>query len=206
MTAVRFEDLSMMSGLHLNPSGLLACDMLANVVNAVEACTYDWVHNMLQDGVFSSEIRAFLQRTSTPKATVQQFLQRPWEFPHFHAVKSKQLHRVFDERRSIDGEKIKASCSELLGVYGLLRHFVQVEVPDNVEFATARASFFAACTVLDLLLAAKFRFQCFAETVHQAETSLAAGRASSAGAGRSGVGRLRNRKDTPRGQERGRSY
>ena len=51
--------------------------------------------------------------------------------------------------------KVKASCSELLGVYGLLRHFVECNIMRLPGLVQHIDSFLAACRSLDLLLAAK---------------------------------------------------
>ncbi len=55
---------------------------------------------------------------------IQEFLKQPgWQFPGSSRVKSRQLHRIFDDRRisSSDGDKLKCSCAEALGVYGMVR-------------------------------------------------------------------------------------
>ena len=48
-----------------------------------------------------------------------------WRFPASSRVKAKQLHRIFDEKRipskASESHKVKCSCAEGLGVYGLLR-------------------------------------------------------------------------------------
>ena len=49
MTAAECNELETIIGLHYNPDGLIACDALAAEFDPVAACTYDWVHNMLQD-------------------------------------------------------------------------------------------------------------------------------------------------------------
>ncbi len=56
---------------------------------------------------------------------------------------------------SSDSSKLKCSASELLAVYGLLRHCVATKVPRVPELQPHLASFDAACSVLDALLAAK---------------------------------------------------
>ena len=50
---------------------------------------------------------------------------------------------------------MKGQASELLAVYSILRHFVEVVIGDRAEIAVERASFDAACQVIDLLLLAK---------------------------------------------------
>ena len=65
-------------------------------------------------------------------STVCEYLKNPgWGFPQASRHTSSKLWRVFDSHRSSGGEheKIRASSSELLGLYGLLRHFVETQVP-----------------------------------------------------------------------------
>jgi hypothetical protein len=115
---------------------------------------------MLQDGVLAVEISAFLVAADVPRIDVFRFLKDdPWNFPRSRRVKCKELHRVFDARRvsSDNPTKVKASCSELLCLYGMLRHYVECRVPPMPEHARARASFFAACSVVDGILCAKRR-------------------------------------------------
>lgn len=161
MQAARYGELEGVLGLNLNPEGLLCSEALAAHLEPIAVCTYDWVHNMLQDGVLSVEIQAFFAVAGVTRQAVKNFLENPsWVFPKYHSAKAKDLHRIFDVRRisANNPDKLKASCSELLGVYGLVRHFVECEVPPSDGTDAARQSFLAVCNVMDLLLAAKFRF------------------------------------------------
>jgi hypothetical protein len=96
-------------------------------IDPIAVFTWDWVHTLLQSGVFTSEVEAFLHAAAprgVTRAQIQHFLKDPeWRFPHFQRVKQRQLRRIFDERRvsSDDSEKIKCTSSELLGAYGMLR-------------------------------------------------------------------------------------
>lgn len=160
MPASRFEELEMSVGITWNADGLLADTELCRLTNPVHAVTYDWAHNMLQDGVFTSEAGAFLVAAGLSRDAVQGMLLDRWEFPAFRRTKMRELHRVFDIRR-VSAEhpnKIKASCSEMLGLYGLLRHIAEVHVADTPDILPHKMSFFAACKVLDLLLYAKAGF------------------------------------------------
>ena len=67
------------------------------------------------------------------------------------------VYRIFDPRRQSkdNPKKVKASCAELLGVYGLLRHFVECNIMRLPGLVQHIDSFLAACRSLDLLLAAK---------------------------------------------------
>ena len=52
-------------------------------------------------------------------------------------------------------DKVKASCSEMLGLYGLLRYFFELHIGDHAAVRVEFRSFLAACKVLDLVLLAK---------------------------------------------------
>jgi hypothetical protein len=88
-------------------------------------------------------------------------LQRKWLFPWFNNHKGQELHRIFNKHRcNADGEhdKLRASASELLGVYFLVRHWVETEVVPHLadgELTGEVASFREGCTAVDIILAAK---------------------------------------------------
>jgi hypothetical protein len=52
-----------------------------------------------------------------------------WRFPVHCKMKAKQLHRIFsDWRNPGEDKKVRGSASELLGLYGLLRHFFETRI------------------------------------------------------------------------------
>ncbi len=55
LTRAKYEELGVTSGLRYNPDGLLASDLLRSHCFLVSTVTYDWVHTLLQDGVFVIE-------------------------------------------------------------------------------------------------------------------------------------------------------
>ena len=121
MTRTKLKELEVAFGLNANVDGLLACRQLRQQMKP-EVVTYDWVHNMLQGGVLTSEVEGLLGSAVTEgladRAALQTFLEdAAWNFPKFAVQKGRHLHRVFDERRvfSEDPDRVKASCSELLG-------------------------------------------------------------------------------------------
>ena len=97
-------------------------------------------------GINQSDVRDFLKDAL-------------WEFPLATKHGCNALWRVFDIHRSSSSDpgKVRASSSELLSLYGLLRHFVQTRVPDVPDLRAARKSFEAACYCIDLILLAKRR-------------------------------------------------
>lgn len=162
MTKGQVENIEKMYGLNYNRDGVLADVELRAVLDPVHAFTYDWVHTFLSDGLFSCE--AFLMiKACEPLGIHQSHLcaylkDSKWQFPLAHTSKSKSLYRVFDVYRSsasTEADRLKSSASELLGLYGLLRHFVEVHVGRRDDIAAQREVFDQACTMLDLIMSAK---------------------------------------------------
>ena len=80
-----------------------------------------------------------LAATAVPRADLQGFLATlEWQYPGRTRQKAKYLHRVLDPRRvaSEEPDRLKASCSELLGLYGILRVFVELRFAGLEEFNT----------------------------------------------------------------------
>lgn len=100
-----------------------------------------------------------LEATGIERERLQRLLaDTSWVYPRCSKDRSRRLHRIFDARRAAQDEsKLKASCSELLGVYGLLRFFVELELSERPDFAPSLRSLLAVCRIIDLLLAAKRR-------------------------------------------------
>ena len=123
--------------------------------------TYDWMHNTLQDGVYSVEVECFLKACEPlgiDRPMVRAFLKDSgWAYPDCHKAKCGQIHRIFDSWRVSEKhpDKLKCGASELLSVYNLLRHFVDVHVPRHEDMEDKRMSFESCCKVVDLLRAAK---------------------------------------------------
>jgi hypothetical protein len=156
------ESLEKMYGLNYNGDGVLADVELRAVLDPVHAFTYDWVHTFLSDGLFSCE--AFLMIKACQPLGIQQshlcayLKDSKWQFPLAHTSKSKSLYRVFDVYRasaSAEADRLKSSASEMLGLYGLLRHFVEVHIGRRDDIAAQREVFDSACTMLDLIMSAK---------------------------------------------------
>ena len=138
MTRARFEKLEQVHGVNTNLHGFLWDPEIRRLFDPVAAFRYDWLHNMLQDGIVTTEIFHFL-RACEPygvrASDLQSFLRdEGWVSPLATRSKSKDLHRIFDEYRSAasqESEKLKCNASEALGLYGMLRYFVATRVPDH---------------------------------------------------------------------------
>ena len=76
-----------------------------------------------------------------------------WHSPAVFRFKSKQLHRVFSEYRDHtrqENSKLNASASEVLGLYSLLRHYVDTHIEGHDVLANERDVFYAACAIVDI--------------------------------------------------------
>ena len=118
----------------------------------------DWVHSTLCDGAFSCECHLLLKlsKAKTDKGfeEVAAFLRLGWSFPTGRHTQMGAIHRVFNDFRFVyseNHEKLKASASELLCVYGLLRHWVLIELGGDERMTLERLSFEAVCDVVDIL-------------------------------------------------------
>ena len=162
MTKAAFKNLEMIQGLNHNPDGMLADPFLRRHVKATETYTSDWVHDALQDGVFTGEAWLFLKACrpyGISSEDVRSFLaDDTWQFLFFARTKARGLWRVFESFRSSsssEADKLKCSASELLGLYSLLRYLFDSRLPHHEELIAQRESFAAACKILDLILLAK---------------------------------------------------
>jgi len=126
------------------------------MLDPVQAVTWVWVHTMLQGGVFTNEVEGLLAAAAPfgiTRANIQEFLASDaWCFPGSTRQKQSQLYRIFDARRvSQDAPgKLKCTCAELLGLYGMLRFFFESRAAVLEELVGHLASFRAACLVLDI--------------------------------------------------------
>ncbi len=158
LTKSAFAEIQQMVGLRHNPVGLVADVELCGLVQPLDVMRFDWVHSMLQGGVVNAEVEALVQATGITHEELQTFLRdAAWQYPQWRRQKSKELHRVFDERRCSkeDAFKVHASCSELLGLYGMLRFFVELKLGAVPETTEHLESLNKMCDVMDMLLAIK---------------------------------------------------
>jgi len=161
LTQTRFATLEKAHGLNANPSGILAPGPLRRVFDPVATLTHDWVHSALHDGMFSEEINSILKAMEplgVRPADVRSFFADPaWRFPAASRAKAATLYRVFDSHRNFSGEdaKLKRSAAELLGLYGLMRHFVHENAAGLSSLSAQKESFEPACRCLDMARLAK---------------------------------------------------
>lgn len=159
MTKTRFADLQKVYGLNCSPDGVLADFELRECFDAVKVTTVDWVHSTMQDGTMTTETFLFVSACESAGLTTLHDLEvymrsDRWQFPAALRARNRALYHVFESCRSPSHDRFKCSCSEMLAVYGFIRHYVQTRC-NTPELAMQRASFEACCKVLDVIVAAK---------------------------------------------------
>ena len=161
LPAARLESLEKAIGFNATLTGILADVDLRSHVLIGDIAKYDWMHSALQNGVVTDEVFLFCKACRVGGhnfSDISQYLKTEWIFPQSARHAGKGLYHVFDAFRSRSSDKadrLKASASELLGLYSILRHWATVAVGDRADIAPQRASFEAACTVIDIILQAK---------------------------------------------------
>ena len=109
----------------------------------------------------SSELCCFLRADGEASLTdYEDFMKSDLFFPRHFMTKGRALWRVFDAWRNPTDQaeitKIKGDASELLGLYSLMRHFIEKRfVGRPGELVAERASFDACCKVVDTILLMK---------------------------------------------------
>ena len=147
-------------GINANPTGILANMRLRQCFSVVDVLTEDWMHGALQDGILNCACECFLEsvsgKLSLPEDGLKDFLKANWQFPKVFRAKLLNMWRIVDK----EGMPLKATASELLGFYVLLRYYVNVVIvpmaaSQAVDIEAELAPFYAACKVVDKIMALK---------------------------------------------------
>jgi len=160
MTVARLENIEKATGFNTNQHGLLADARLRSLFQASKIATFDWMHTALQNGTVTDEVFRYTKACEAIGLThtdIEAYLKEDWQFPA-NSRSSHGLHRVFNDYRSSSSDKadrLKASASEMIGLYGLLRHWAATRVGDHAALRAERVSFEAACDTVDIILQAK---------------------------------------------------
>ena len=163
ITATKLDYLQKAFGFQSTADGLLASTTLRALTRFQEITRYDWVHIFLADGILTGEAWMVLEAAKRigvcSQADVHRFLKDEWAAPAHRRRQGRALHRIFDAYGSQANEAhetIKCSVSELLTLYGMLRHFAETRLPQQEDGLSGKLeSFYMACKVVDILLCAK---------------------------------------------------
>ena len=164
MTRVAYEDVRMRLGFRATKEGLLADPDLRRHIDWMGTLRYDWPHTFLADGIVGAEIWALVaageKHNIFSQKSLYEFLKEPWQFSRASNHKQTKLHRLFNEQArkpNADSLTVKASMGDLMGLYGLLRHFSEVRIPADRRLAAELHHMQLACKAVDILMAAKKR-------------------------------------------------
>jgi hypothetical protein len=144
-------------GFNLNPHGLFCDSELAEVLRFDQLFRTDWVHDELQGGVFSQEVKGLTRACRAEGIYARDFkalMECDWKFPRHNGVRKSDLAAVFHNKLD-EGKKVKAKASDFLSLFALLRHICELMLRDKPNVQAQKASFEASCDVLDLYQKAK---------------------------------------------------
>lgn len=158
MTQTFYHRMVQTEGFNYVRGGLPFDDELRQRVDIFGCVRIDWVHSAMQDGALNGDMHLLLSSVDDGYARAEAFCQQNWEFPKSVREKCRSIHRVFGEyRANTDGEhdKLKATASECLCAYMLMRHFVDSELDAIDDLADKISSFKAMCKAIDIIQATK---------------------------------------------------
>lgn len=157
----RFDELQKALGLTYNPFGILADIELREFVQPVDTHTYDSMHISFSNGIGQDEIGLMLDSIKPLGIRwehVREYMDAAWQWPKIY--KAGSAPAVFSAAREPSGDQnFRASASEMLMIYPLLRHFVITVVAPTHKVDAEVNSFLAMCRCFDTLQDAK-KFKC----------------------------------------------
>lgn len=157
-TKREFAALQQASGLTFHPRSILADIPLREHIRPIAMTNFDWMHNFAVGGVFNTEMHAMLLRCKEVLgiryAQFDCFVQAAWTFPSWqHTHQVSEVFSIVRERAGAD--TFKATASEILMVYPLVREFIVSILRPAGGLEAECESMLHLCGVLDLLLLAK---------------------------------------------------
>ena len=156
-------------GFKATEGGLLADPQLRSLVKWMDAIRYDWAHTFLADSMLGYDLWALVEAAKEHEVfsqkDVHDFLAGGWSFPspatqQVKGTKWNSLQMIFSQMGAEANERagtIKASMSDLLGLYRLMGHFVATRVASGGPLDKHVLLFKRVAEAVDLLLAVKHR-------------------------------------------------
>ena len=158
MSKTMYDKVVKCAGFNTTSMGLLADTALAHHCDWVQVITKDWMHSFLQNGILTDEAFAMIKRAGhlgcTPDALLAFLRHGSWRYPSWVPGSAAASAEIFNPKRKPE-DRLKCTASELLGMYGMLRCFIETEIAEDPSVMEERRSFMACCDVVDLILEAK---------------------------------------------------
>lgn len=161
----QFELLQRSLGLTHRPGTLLQDRSLRDIVKPVSSHRYGPMHTLVHNGVATYEFARFFRACqqklpSFSYEQVREFLRADWHHPHNAGAKVSSMSRIrnmFAKKREKDLASLtfKATASDILEVYPLIRMFGHVCVRPLGLLSRELDSLEAVCVVLDCYVATK---------------------------------------------------
>ena len=160
---VRVQEVRKAFGFSPTAQGLLPCPLLRTRVDWIGVLRYDWVHTFLADGVLNVEMWNLIDLCDREgygaQADLHAFLRLNWVVPAHRRRGGRQLWRIFSDRAAASNSEagaVKCSSSELLSLYGMMRHWAHERLPrDSDAIRPQLDCFLLACDAVDVLMQAK---------------------------------------------------
>ena len=161
MSSEAFKECQKSMGFNANELGLVADEDLRNEFNVSEVLRTDWVHDALQSGMLSNECTLFFIACSTVGLHAgiwERYFSANWSYPAHRRLKTGDLHELFNKfytNKEEKDKKFKCQASQLLSVFGMVRHLIESQLDMYGHLQPQCASFKSACKLLDLILDSK---------------------------------------------------
>jgi hypothetical protein len=157
-----FKRLEKAMGLNYAPEGILADVELRQHFLPGEAIRYDPMHCIIANGLANNEIYFFLHECKTQCGysfeAFNAFVKADWKSSGMSRRNRSLLSHFFVSKRETACDRkhgLKASASEILAMYPLLRRFAELLVVPAGRMDAACDSLFALCDLIDGLQDAK---------------------------------------------------
>ena len=145
-----FSRLEQSLGLNYNPHGVIANRSLP----LASMLMYDWMHVYLVTGLFHAELGLLLPRLYLAGFSAESIYEWLQGFHWPHNLKGRRSETMQCFQKRISPGEFKASASQSLSAYGLLRLFVLTVFREDMDLPLKAAlrCFLKLCAVLDFLL------------------------------------------------------
>ena len=166
ISQTRLQDTQQQLGFRATEDGLLASPELRLCIDFMQSLRYDWAHTFLADGIFGAETWALVaageRHSLFSQDTIYQLLSEEWQRPGLgkgigRLQPMADLFNDHSQERNENAESIKGSMSDLLGMYGVLRHWTEVRMPADPRIAAEVYNFQLVCKAVDILMMVKKR-------------------------------------------------